>query len=74
MKNNKEKYVLGNILRGWVEGEFSSDEGAWNALAKQFDSLFPSENGRRVYMYKEVPVKSDCTIGNKSMNKTGNLS
>ena len=65
MGKKKEKYVLGNILRGWVDGEFSSDEQAWKVLSKQFDKEFPSENGRGVYMYKEVPIKTDYTSGLK---------
>jgi len=63
MKKKMEKYVLGNILRGWFDGEFTSDEQAWKILSKQFDKAFPSENGRGVYMYKEVPVKNDFTKG-----------
>lgn len=63
MKKKKEKYVLGNMLRGWFEGEFTSDEQAWKSLSRDFDKAFPSKGGRQVYMYKEVPVKVDFTKG-----------
>lgn len=52
-----EHYLLGNILRGFVEGYFNSEEKAWSELCDAFNKMFPSENGRGVFMYKEVPVK-----------------
>jgi hypothetical protein len=57
MKPIKEDYFLGNLLRGFVNGSFSSAETAWNSLTKEFEKRFPSEGGREVYMYKEVSIK-----------------
>lgn len=59
----KNRYHLGNILRGFVYGEYTSDEKAWKALCKKFDEAFPSVGGRKVYLYMEVPVKYEFTPG-----------
>lgn len=61
----KYSYHLGNILRGFVTGKYTSDEQAWKYLAREFDKIHPSEGGRKVYMYKEVPVKLEFTPGLK---------
>ncbi|MCK5021183.1 MAG: hypothetical protein KAS32_29505 [Candidatus Peribacteraceae bacterium] len=46
-------YYLGNLLRGYFEGEFESIEEAWNALCARFNQSFPSTGGRYVYLWIE---------------------
>lgn len=46
-----KRYVLGNCLRGYFEGEFTSQEDAWRWLSKRFLLAFPSGSGRTVDMY-----------------------
>ena len=63
MKKEKFTYHLGNILRGFIAGKFCTDDAAWRNLSKQIDKCYPSEGGRKVYMYKEIPVKYQFTSG-----------
>lgn len=58
---SEERYVLGNMLRGWIKGNFNSPKIAWESLTKQFNEMYPSESGREVYMFKEVPIKTGST-------------
>ena len=50
-------YVLGNVLRGWYEGRFSSIDEAWSFLSRRFMIGFPTVNntGRSVAMYVMEP-------------------
>lgn len=58
MKAEKNHYELGNILRGWVYGDYETDEEAWKALSRVFNKMFPSEGGRGVNLIKKTVVKS----------------
>lgn len=51
MATKKRRYVLGNILRGWFEGNFVDSETAWRCLSKRFLLSYPSREGRSVSMY-----------------------
>jgi len=51
MPNRKQRYVLGNILRGWFEGKFEDSETAWKYLSRRFLLSYPSRAGRSVSMY-----------------------
>jgi len=54
-------YRLGNILRGYVEGDFASDVSAWYFLSREFDKHFPSSEGRLVHMEKIIQIKHGNT-------------
>lgn len=47
-------YELGNALRGWFSGKFSSDQQAWTELSDRFNRGFPSRGGRHVQMTKTI--------------------
>lgn len=47
----KQRYVLGNVLRGWFEGNFSDAETAWRYLSKRFLLSYPCQQGRGVSLY-----------------------
>lgn len=47
MKN----YILGNCLRGYFDGNFSSLEDAWKILSYRFLKSYPCSVGRDVIMY-----------------------
>lgn len=46
----KKRFVLGNCLRGYFEGNFASTEAAWQYLSARFLLSFPSADGRIVSM------------------------
>lgn len=47
-------YRLGNGIRGYKTGYFSSDEEAWRVLGDQFNQSFPSRSGRTVHLTKTI--------------------
>jgi hypothetical protein len=51
MATGKQRYVLGNILRGWFEGNFTDGDTAWRYLSKRFLLSYPSRAGRSVSLY-----------------------
>lgn len=53
MKKVMKRYVLGNWLRGYFAGRFSSDVDAWNYLSRRFLLSYPSRGGRSVSMWGE---------------------
>jgi len=57
-------------LRGFICGAYTSDERAWKYLSAEFDKHYPSMNGRKVYMYKEVPIKNQFTKGSTKLSDT----
>lgn len=50
-----KKYILGNWLRGYVEGEFTTLDEAWSFLSTRFLLSWPSEGGRHVCMWVNEP-------------------
>jgi hypothetical protein len=52
MSESTSTYVLGNHLRGFFEGAFSSVDEAWSILSRRFLLSYPTEsgNGRSVIM------------------------
>lgn len=42
----KNKYVIGNWLRGYFEGQFDNQQQAWEHLGKRFLLSYPTESGR----------------------------
>lgn len=50
---DKTRYILGNCLRGYCEGQFYTDTEAWAHLSKYFLLVFPSRSGRGVTLFKE---------------------
>lgn len=58
IKNHKiiktrNRFVAGNWLRGFFEGEFTTIEEAWKYLSKRFLLSYPSSTGRHIYMFIE---------------------
>lgn len=47
-------YSLGNGIRGYKTGYFSSDDEAWRVLSDQFNQSFPSRSGRTVHLTKTI--------------------
>lgn len=54
-------YTLGNALRGELAGRFETDDEAWDELSERFNNLYPSRDGRTVYLTKVV--RSGKTAG-----------
>lgn len=44
-------YYLGNLLRGYFEGDFNDMETAWVVLCNRFNQSYPSTGGRNVYLW-----------------------
>lgn len=51
MRVKKQHYILGNILRGFFEGRFASQDEAWKFLSRRFLMSFPARRGRHVSMW-----------------------
>lgn len=51
MSERKQRYVLGNFLRGWFEGRFTDADSAWKHLSRRFLLSYPSRAGRIVALY-----------------------
>lgn len=48
-----KKYIIGNWLRGYFEGDFETIEKAWSYLSNRFLLSYPSNGGRHVCMWVE---------------------
>lgn len=59
-----KRFIIGNWLRGYFEGEFESIEVAWSYLSKKFLMSFPAEKGRHVGLW----VEEENRYGFKSIN------
>lgn len=54
-------YELGNGLRGYIGGDFETDDDAWTALAARFDKALPSASGRDAEL--RMTVRTGTTPG-----------
>lgn len=48
-----KKYIIGNWLRGYFEGEFEDISTAWSYLSNRFLLSYPSTGGRHVNLWVE---------------------
>ncbi|AFU88134.1 hypothetical protein CcrColossus_gp264 [Caulobacter phage CcrColossus] len=47
-------YEVGNCLRGYHHGTFTSADEAWEALSERFNRSYPSREGRQVEMRRSI--------------------
>lgn len=67
-----KKYILGNWMRGGVEGQFESLDEAWEWLSDRFLMVNPAEQGRHVHLYVYEPNPYGSELGEvKTMCKSG---
>lgn len=67
----KKRYIGGNWLRGFYEGEFETIEEAWSYLSRRFLLAYPTEKGGGRAFYMKVMEENKYGIEQLTICKEG---
>jgi len=72
-----KKYIIGNWLRGYFEGEFEDIQTAWSYLSNRFLLSYTSTGGRHVCMWVNEPNEygfTESKLCKQDVTELNNLS